>query len=115
MTAVKKRRGRRLLWGMALAGWLLLGPGSAAAGPRVEIPAPSHDFGQVLEDQELTHTFVIRNAGDAPLQITSLDPDCACTAAAYDRRIPPGGQGRITLTIAPYSVIKNKVEKCKQL
>ncbi len=30
-----------------------------------------------------------------------------------DRRIPPGGQGRITLTIAPYSVLRQFTKKTK--
>jgi hypothetical protein len=103
---LNKRQIRRITLGMALAGWLLMGAVPVLASPRAEIPEATHDFGKVFEDQELTHTFVIRNTGDATLQITYIDPDCACTAANYDRRIPPGGEGKITLTIAPFSVLK---------
>lgn len=78
----------------------------ALAAPRVELPETTYDFGEVFEDQELRHTFVIRNTGDAPLIIKDIDPDCACTAADYDRTIPPGGQGKITLSIEPFSVLK---------
>ena len=37
--------------------------------------------------------------------IEDVDPDCACTVPKYDQSIPPGGQGGITLTIKPFSVI----------
>ena len=85
----------------------------AAAGPRAEIPESIHDFGKVFEDQELTHTFVIRNTGDEPLQIKGIDADCACTAADYDRSIPPGGQGKITLVIEPFSVLEEFAKHTK--
>ena len=90
---------------LVLSGPLLLSP-PAAAAPRAEVAGMVKDFGEVFEDQELVHTFVIRNVGDAPLHIKDIEPDCACTAAAYTRLIPPGGEGKITLTLAPYSVLK---------
>lgn len=96
----------RIMLGMAAAGWLFISAVSAEAGPRAEIPESTHDFGKVFEDKELVHTFIIKNTGDAPLHIKDIDPDCACTAADYDRTIPPGGQGKVTLTIAPFSVLK---------
>jgi hypothetical protein len=48
---------------------------------------------------------VIKNTGTAPLNIEDVDPDCACTVPSYDQTIPPGGQGNITLTIKPFSVL----------
>ncbi len=92
--------------------WLCSGS-TAPAGPRAEILANSHDFGEVFEDKELTHTFIIKNSGNAPLTITNIDPDCACTAADYDRSIPPGGEGRLKLTIAPYSVLRHFTKETK--
>jgi len=86
--------------------WALLTAGPAAAAPRAEVPETTFDFGKVYEDKELVHTFSITNTGEAPLHIKGIDPDCSCTAADYDRQIPPKGQGKITLTIAPYSVLK---------
>ncbi len=85
----------------------------AAAGPRAEVPATLHDFGEVFEDKELTHTFVIKNTGDATLEIKDIDADCACTTTESDRRIPPGGQGRLKLTIAPYSVMRQFKKETK--
>jgi hypothetical protein len=86
---------------------------AATAAPKAQVPETTCDFGEVFEDQKLTHTFVIKNIGDELLEIKDIDSDCACTAADSDRRIPPGGQGRITLTIAPYSVLRQFAKKSK--
>ena len=85
----------------------------ATLGPKAQVPETTFDFGEIFEDRELTHTFTIKNIGDALLEIKDIDSDCACTAADSDRRIPPGGQGRIKLTIAPYSVLRQFEKKTK--
>ncbi len=87
---------------------MLLGPTGvhqAQAQPQAEVAVTSHDFGQVRDDMALVHTFIVKNTGDQNLQILEVDPDCACTVAQYDRVIPPGGTGRITLEIKPFSVV----------
>jgi hypothetical protein len=86
---------------------------TASLGPKAQVPETTFDFGEVFEDVKLTHTFDIKNIGDALLEIKDIDSDCACTAADSDRRIPPGGVGRITLTIAPYSVLRQFTKKTK--
>jgi hypothetical protein len=78
----------------------------AEGGPRVSMPKTVHDFGEVFEDKELNHTFEIQNTGDAVLEIKKIDSDCTCTTEEADRRIPPGGTGRVKLTIAPFSVLR---------
>jgi hypothetical protein len=83
----------------------------ATIGPKAQVPETTFDFGEVFEDVKLTHTFDIKNIGDSLLEIKDIDSDCACTAADSDRRIPPGGLGRITLTIAPYSVLRQFTKK----
>ena len=85
----------------------------AIIGPKAQVPETNYDFGEVFEDVKLTHTFDIKNIGDALLEIKDIESDCACTAADSDRRIPPGGLGRITLTIAPYSVLRQFTKKTK--
>jgi hypothetical protein len=85
----------------------------AHPGPKAQVPETTFDFGEVFEDVKLTHTFEIQNTGDAVLKIKDLDSDCACTAADSDRHIPPGGVGRVTLTIAPYSVLRQFTKKTK--
>lgn len=94
--------------------WVASGP-EAASGPKISLTETSYDFGQVFEDRELSHTFVIKNTGEAPLEILEVDPDCACTAVRYDRVIPPGGQGEMALSIKPYSVLRQFTKNTKVL
>lgn len=104
---------------LARTGWLFLGAAvlcstlwlpavsfGSASGPGVTLSETQHDFGEVYEDRQLTYTFVVKNNGNAPLEILKVDPDCACTVPKYDRTIAPGSQGEITLTIKPYSVMR---------
>jgi hypothetical protein len=87
---------------------LLLGAAAlvyvALARPRAEVAEMIHDFGTAYEYQQLTYTFLIKNRGARPLEITRVHPQCACTATAYDHLIPPGGQGALTLTIKPFAL-----------
>ncbi len=103
-------RGNRFFLTMGLVCLALAASGTApslaaASSARVSVQETVHDFGKVTEDQKLSHTFIIRNEGSAPLRIENVDPDCACTAADYSQVIAPGEQGPLTLTIKPYSVI----------
>jgi hypothetical protein len=84
---------------------------SATARPRADIAETRHDFGTVSEDQRLSHTFVIRNRGRKPLEITKVKADCACTATDYDRIIRPSAEGTMTLAIKPFSLLGNFAKK----
>jgi hypothetical protein len=88
----------------------LYGCGQASGSPapalaKSHLPETSHDFGQVSEEQELLNTLVMENTGKVNLAIDQVIKDCKCTAAFYDRIIPPGGSGEITLTIKPYTLL----------
>lgn len=96
---------------ICLAGLILASGTAAQAAPRVVVSETSKDFGKVFEDKALGHTFVIKNEGDAPLKVEDVDPDCACTVADYNGVIPPGGEGRLTLTIKPFSVLRDFLKK----
>jgi hypothetical protein len=90
---------------LGLAGLATASSPAAASPARVAVRETVYDFGKVVEDQKLSHTFTISNQGGEPLRIENVDPDCACTAADYSRVIAPGKQGILTLTIKPYSVV----------
>ncbi|MGO8763049.1 MAG: DUF1573 domain-containing protein [Desulfobaccales bacterium] len=94
-----------LLLGAGAILWGSLPIPAAGAAPHAVVRETAFDFGTIFEDRALTHTFVIQNTGTAPLHIEDVDPDCACTVPSFDKTIPPGGQGNITLTIKPFSVI----------
>ena len=85
-------------------------PVKVKAPPKMVVGQTTFDFGTIQEGQPLTHTFIIENRGGEPLKIEDVDPDCACTVPDYDETIPPGGQGKVTLTIKPFTVL-NKFRK----
>ena len=58
---------------MALLGATAAFAGPDAAGePRTVVKHPKHDFGSVYAGTDITHTFNIENAGDAPLHLKSV-------------------------------------------
>lgn len=104
----------RLIWScLFFLVFLLASPLQAQDRPRAVFPETSHDFGEFIQDREQRHAFVVKNPGTAPLKILEVDPDCACTVPAYDKEIPPGGEGRITLALKPYSVLKEFTKKTR--
>lgn len=63
-----------------------------------------YDFGVMSKGEERSHTFVILNAGDAPLTLQFADKSCQCTNVEMSRSIvPPGETTDITLSWRPNS------------
>ena len=62
-----------LLWAGAIA-WGVLPIPAAAAAPHAAVPETAFDFGKITEDRPLTHTFVIKNTGTAPLHDRGCGP-----------------------------------------
>ncbi len=59
--------------------------------PKLVIPHRTWDFGRVKPTEVVTHTFVLKNEGDAPLTIARIYTTCGCTTAELTARvIPPG-------------------------
>lgn len=88
-------------------------PAAAQGKPQAVFPETSHDFGEFIQDREQSYTFPVKNSGQATLRILEVDPDCACTVPAYDKEIPPGGEGKITLRLKAYSVLKQFQKKTR--
>ncbi len=84
---------------------------ASPAGPKLVIAAPEHSFGNVKPGTPLTHTFKIRNDGQADLEIKNVRPGCGCTAANFDKVVSPGKEGSITLKIEDTAGYKGEVEK----
>lgn len=61
-------------------------------GPRIEfIGGASHNFGNISDKRDATHTFRFRNAGKRPLIITSATANCGCTVPSITKEpIKPG-------------------------
>lgn len=71
--------------------------------PKVELTERTYDFGTVHQtDKAVTHTFSVRNVGEAPLVIIYATASCGCTRPTYtDRPIQPGESGEIKVTFMP--------------
>lgn len=78
------------------------GSSSAAvsgSGARIELLEKEHDFGNVTEGDSLKHTFKVKNAGTAPLEITRVRTSCGCTAAVTkEKTVAPGQTTEIEVT-----------------
>ncbi len=85
---------------LALCAALLVAATVLAAGkPKATIAEPLKDVGTVSKGDKIVHDFVIKNEGDADLQITSVQPACGCTVADFDKVIKPGQTGKVHAVI----------------
>ncbi|MBN2196477.1 MAG: DUF1573 domain-containing protein [Polyangiaceae bacterium] len=67
-----------------------------ASPPHIVVEPSSHDFGKVLEGEQLTHVFVVKNTGGESLEIDDVRTSCGCTAAVVEQKsVPPGGSTKV--------------------
>lgn len=64
--------------------------------PRLTILEPVKDYGTIAKGEKLDWSFLVKNTGDADLQITAAKPACGCTVADFDKVIKPGQTGKVT-------------------
>ncbi|MDD3118743.1 MAG: DUF1573 domain-containing protein [Victivallales bacterium] len=90
---------------------LLLGaaPALAAtaltAAPVIKADRARIDFGTYPANQRREHTFVITNAGDAPLKIIRIRKTCGCSETHCDKTdLQPGETARLSAVIKAESV-----------
>jgi hypothetical protein len=81
--------------GVALAGCLLFS--EATGAPRIEADQALWDFGLVTNVAAVSHAFVIRNAGDAELEINRVISGCdPCLRVSMEKtKISPGGRSTL--------------------
>jgi Protein of unknown function (DUF1573) len=92
-----RRRGAVL----AIAAFGLAASAALAQGskPRAVFKATTYDFGKVKQGDVVSHEFVFRNEGGAPLVVERVETTCGCTAALVsEKRIGPGREGKIKTT-----------------
>ena len=68
---------------------------AADGKPKAVVAEPIKDAGTVPKGEKVASDFVIRNDGDAVLEITQVQPACGCTVAEYDKTIAPGKTGKV--------------------
>jgi hypothetical protein len=61
--------------------------------PKLACPEPEFSFGALTNTREVIHEFVIRNEGDAPLEIYRVKLPCGCMLLRLlDNKLEPGEQ-----------------------
>ena len=72
----------------------------AQSGPVLVWDKASHDFGEISEGTQVTHTFKFTNKGNEPLILTRVQPSCGCTVPNNWPKDPimPGGSGEISVS-----------------
>jgi len=69
--------------------------------PKVVVDNDTFDFGVRENKSEDSHTFVIRNEGDHPLELVLRKTSCKCTVGKLgDKVVDPEG-GPVSITLAP--------------
>ncbi|RPI77046.1 MAG: DUF1573 domain-containing protein [Planctomycetaceae bacterium] len=70
--------------------------------PKAVLDRTEFDFGRMEVGEELEHDFVIRNEGEADLELVQGDTTCQCTISQLEGdRIPAGQSAKITLRWHP--------------
>jgi len=71
----------------------------AAPAPNLVVDRPVYDFAIITQGKKVTHSFVLKNKGTAPLHILRTRTSCGCTvAAASSQVILPGKRTEIRAT-----------------
>jgi len=74
---------------------------SGAMGPLLRISERKIDFGTVEQFQQIHHSLILSNEGDAPLRILKIDTSCGCTAGVpADSIVPPGKEVKIDVSFS---------------
>lgn len=58
---------------------------SISALPQVEWIKTAHDFGYIKPPEPAKTEFILRNLGNAPIEIKSVEPGCSCTISDYTK------------------------------
>ena len=56
-------------------------PGAALPEASIFSPEPEFDFGEVLQGEKRSHTFMVGNRGAQAVTIRAVNPTCGCTVA----------------------------------
>lgn len=81
-------------------------PKKVAKLAEIEFEKLSHDFGEIMEGDKISHKFTFKNTGNAPLSISKANATCGCTQPSFPFiDINPGETGYIGVDY--YSVNKD--------
>lgn len=70
--------------------------GDENGAPEFSFNETTHNFGEVIEGEVVSHSFEFTNSGDEPLVISDATASCGCTVPSYSEDpINPGEKGHI--------------------
>jgi len=72
--------------------FLCIAVGAFADPARLDCEMPDFDFGISLDTQVVTHTFILRNTGDAAVPITQVRSSCSYITSVPTRRSVSSGE-----------------------
>ena len=93
---------RPLQLSLVLAASCAVGAATHAAGPEPQgvVAQDTYAFGSVRQGDPVSHAFIIRNAGTAPLRITGATLSTAgMNVRVAPTQIPPQGEGSVTVEL----------------
>jgi hypothetical protein len=73
----------------------------AQGTPAIQISETEWDFGSISADANLTHEFKFKNTGDGILVLKKLVPGCGTWVTFFNKAIPPGAEGKVTVKLNP--------------
>lgn len=67
--------------------------------PRLTVPESFYSFGKIYRGDRVRHNFILKNTGEAELEIKKVRASCGCTAAEPSQKVvPPGGEAYVEVT-----------------
>ena len=77
-----------------------------APAPAISFDNTHYDFGNISQDEVVSHRYQVTNKGSAPLQIKEIRPSCGCSYTVLGRRLlPPGESTFIEVQFDPTGMI----------
>ena len=118
MNVIRNGRFRETVGAVVLVFYIWLASGKISAAPHFEVDQPLWNFGTATNVSALVHDFVIRNSGDAPLEIHRVISSCgACLRVSIGQtNLPPGGstvlRGRLDLRLLSDAISRAILVEC---
>jgi glutathione peroxidase len=81
-----------------------------SAAPKIALEESEYNFGSVKQGEEVSHIFKIKNEGASELVIHNVSPACGCTASDFPKKLAPGEEGNIKLSVRTTGM-SGKVER----
>jgi hypothetical protein len=84
---------------------------AAFGAPELTATESTYNFGTIPQGKQVPHNFVIRNSGDAPLQIKEVNVSCGCTAAKPSASLIEPGKSAEIQVVFDSTNFTGKVQK----